>query len=366
MDDARTRDFLGGVPIAVDPTAIEHVLRTLWSDSGSDDGPRVSRLTLGTVVMVADADEASDLKAVCRELAAAHPSRVVIFLRENGAAAVVARVAAMCHLPEPGRPPVCSEVIVLRGGEAALERLPGLVLPLLLPDVPATLWWRSKAVPSPLAARELAAGMERCLTQLAAHPAPAELWRALAPARHHVTDLDWWALVAWREGTAQLFDGHDAAVPAGLDTVTVRGAKGSRGPEGSHAAALLAGWAAGRLGWRPVERHGPQSHWHRPDGAAATLRLEVADDGRLDLRLADSTADAEWLVERAAHPRDCLRLTAHAAAFCQLPVLVPAPRPSHVACVLSALSAPPHTPVRAQAQVYAAWLLGYTVDHAVH
>ena len=50
-------------------------------------------------------------------------------------------MSALCHLPAPGLPQVCSERIVLRAGPKAIDLIPGAVRPLLEADLPMVLWW---------------------------------------------------------------------------------------------------------------------------------------------------------------------------------------------------------------------------------
>ena len=80
---------------------------------------------------------------------------------------VAAEVSALCHLPAPGLPQVCSERIVLRAGPQAGDLLPGAIRPLLEADLPFVLWWtddpRSDEAPLPRPGRRV----------LAADPRPA-------------------------------------------------------------------------------------------------------------------------------------------------------------------------------------------------
>jgi glucose-6-phosphate dehydrogenase assembly protein OpcA len=363
--------FLGGVPLAVDPTAIEQHLARLWKPAADSAGPgvqhpAVTRVALGTLVVVATEAQGAALEAECDTIAAGHPSRIVVVLVAERRRALAATVAASCHLATPGAPQVCSETIVLRAGPEHLERLPGVVLPLLLPDVPATVWWRLPQPPSADVAADLVARCERCLLDLTGTPEPCRVWHVCQQALPGaVLDLAWHRAAAWREAVAQLFDGgHTQAALAGIDAVEVVSA--ARGPAELLPAALLAGWVTGQLRWSPVTRLADgRSRWRRPDGGEAQVALRTAapgDDrpGRLQALMLGATSLAgAWHIERRHDRVRELRVTAHCRDWCALPFSLPAPRPTAATVVLAALGTALDNPNRQRACGHAGWLLGW-------
>lgn len=365
-----TQAFLGGLPIPVDPTVIEQTLATLWKPAAESRGPgvahpAVTRVSLGTLVAVAPLARANELETACRAVALEHPTRMVVVLLDPGVAKVEATVAATCDLPAPGRPQVCSETIVLRVPPDQLERLPGAILPLLLPDVPATLWWAAPHVPPAVVADQLASVLDRCVVDLTDQAQPRATWRALAGAAPQLTDLAWWRARAWREATAQLFDGALAqAALAGIDRVEVV-STASRHEE-LLPAALLAGWVAGQLGWRPLSRIDDRhTCWERLDDSEASIHLTpvLAGDarpGRLQaLTLQSSEPAGTWCVERRHdRPRE-LCVTAHSAQWCALPFSLPAPRPEPERLLHAVLDTPADNPTRTRALEHAAWMLDW-------
>ena len=118
----------------------------------------------------------------------------------DGGRAVSAEVAALCHLPAPGLPQVCSERIVLKAGPGACDLLPGAVRPLLEANLPVVLWWTGDPRPVEPLFRGLAREATRVVLDL---PDPgadvAALRLGLDPAVHeHARDSAWFAIAGQR------------------------------------------------------------------------------------------------------------------------------------------------------------------------
>ena len=79
---------------------------------------------------------------------------------------IAAEVSALCHLPAPGLPQVCSERIVLRAGPNAIDLLPGAVRPLLEAELPMILWWTGDPRPHEALFRDLADECSRLILDL--------------------------------------------------------------------------------------------------------------------------------------------------------------------------------------------------------
>lgn len=372
--EPRTREFLEGGAIAVAPADIDHALAALWkpvTQQGDDDQrPGVTRLSLGTLVVVADAAREGAIGRLCNQVSASHPSRALLVVIDPAHEATwSASISASCHLPSPDRPQVCSERILLRTGPDGVPGLPGAILPLLEPDVPATLWWDADSPPPGAVARELGRAVDRCLADLTRCPDPAGLYAALRDGCEPLSDLGWFRANHWREGLARQFDGLSApSILEAVESVEVTGAAASDGRP--LPAALLAGWVAGQLGWTPGEVEPVDSGevrratWRRRGGAARTIvrTVPVGDGrpGRLQaVRLAAPSQAASWSLERLHdRPRELL-IEAHHAEWCQLPSRWPAPRPDPLSVLLRALTAPAYNPIRDRALRHAAWILGW-------
>ena len=102
----------------------------------------MTRIVLANLVVASRLADAPRLDGVLDTLTTRYPCRAIVVLRtDEPDRRVSAEVSALCHLPAPGLPQVCSERIVLRAGPRAVDLLPGAVRPLLETDLPFVLWW---------------------------------------------------------------------------------------------------------------------------------------------------------------------------------------------------------------------------------
>jgi len=259
----------------VDVRAIERELSALWQQANQDQPDAVTRVCVLNLVTVVHsgrtADHVTDIIAL---LNTRHPNRAIVVsaLPEEGAGAPVleAWVQAHCRLPAPGRPQVCCEQITIEARGAAVARVPGTVLPLLVPDVPVMLWWpHGEPVGDPRFLK-FADVVDRVIVDSATFDAPeAGLARmaALLPAETEtqeqedqpsargtaISDLSWSRLTPWRELTAQFFDTPAlAAHLAEITRITVDYEARPGAAADRSQALLLVGWLAARLGWRTL------------------------------------------------------------------------------------------------------------------
>ena len=387
MPDQEVLNFLEGGAITVEPAKIEHTLAELWApaaEAAADGpgGPAVTKVSLGTICVVTSAAREREVGDLWNRLSERHPSRAILVVIDPHAdSALTSQVSAACHLAAPSQPQVCSERIRLGVGPDGLDRLVGAVLPLLEPDVPATLWWDLPTVPPKELCAKLGRVMDRCVTDLTRSADAAGIYRTLVEQGcEPISDLAWFRANKWREAVARGFDSPSylTALPA-IERIEVLGAAATDGE--LLPAALLGGWVAGQLGWTPSDWLDPpehsvdggtclvsHTHWQRrdgSDGAVDIATVPVADGrpGRLQaLKLSAPAHDAAWSYERLHdRPRE-LRVEAHHELWCQLPVHVPAPRPQRLEVLEHTLMSPNRTATRDRSLRLAGWLLGWVVN----
>lgn len=298
----------------VDVRAIERELSALWKQAtGSEQGESktVTRVNALNLVACVQQDNAETITGVFSELISYMPHRALLVARKQGDEHLDAWVQAHCRLPAPGRPQVCCEQITIEAVGAAESRVPGTVLPLLVPDVPVVLWWpRGEPFDDPLFAkmRPMADRVVVDSTTFARPVGGLRRLAALAEEGVFVSDLAWSRLTPWRELLAQFFDAP-VMVPY-LDDVQGVELTHEPGGEGStehNQALLLIGWLATRLGWQvPEAASGDQFTLRRGDGKDVAVRMAqaaaIAD--ALD-RLAQCsivTAGARFSVARDSAP----------------------------------------------------------------
>jgi len=169
-----------------------------------------------------------------------------------------AEVSALCHLPAPGLPQVCSERIVLHAGPNAIDLVPGAVRPLLEAELPMVLWWTSDPRSHEELFRDLGDECARLVLDLPDPGAPPGALRlGLDPTVCPFSrDTAWFGLTRWRELIAQFFDPPcPLDLLGGIESVQIEvlSLDEDRTPR---LAIWLAAWLAGQLGWRP---HGQPS-----------------------------------------------------------------------------------------------------------
>ena len=263
MPDAMTDSFLDGQGIPVDLHAVETELSKLWGPAAEQVGgpelenPNVTRIALANLVVVCLDGDGDSLARVMETVITRYPCRAIVVLGSNDPARrVTAEVSALCHLPAPGLPQVCSERIVLRAGPDAVDLVPGAVRPLLEAELPVILWWTGDPRLHPALFRDLADECSRLILDL---PDPRAELRAVRMGLDPVLcpfsrDTAWFGLTRWRELVAQFFDPSCAGNALDwIDSVKIQAIS----PEVAsppRIAVWLAAWLAGQLGWRPQGR----------------------------------------------------------------------------------------------------------------
>lgn len=287
MASALNVTSVAGVPERVEVGAIERELHRLWSSldtetqgAGTAIGHVTRICTLTLLAVVPDGRRVETATAADR-LATRYPSRSIILDLEPRAAgpaenegALTAAIALNCHTPGAQRPAVCCEQIVVSASGRALARVPGLVLPLLVPDLPVYVWWPGDVPVTPeppagTARREAPSSPEadvlRRLTENAdvlivdssamRHPALGlKAASALAgPLTGGLRDLTWGRITPWRDLIVQCFDPAPMRTALErLDRIKIRTEPGQSENAVPIAGLLLGGWLAGRLGWEPA------------------------------------------------------------------------------------------------------------------
>ena len=191
------------------------------------------------------------------EVITRYPCRAIVVRGvDDGERKITAEVSALCHLPDPGMPQVCSERIVLRAGPDAVGLIPGAVRPLLEADLPMVLWWTTDPRSHEALFRDLGDECSRLLLDLPDPGTPAAALRlgldpAICPCSR---DTVWFGLTRWRELVAQFFDPpcHHETLNR-VDSLQIE----ALSPDPSvppRLAIWLAAWLAGQLGWKPQGR----------------------------------------------------------------------------------------------------------------
>jgi glucose-6-phosphate dehydrogenase assembly protein OpcA len=261
--------------LPLDARVIEAGLGRLWQMAAEGTpGGVVHTSSLTLLVVLADQAAAAREEAVLAQVGPAHPCRAILLV-PNGSEPR-ARLGAYCRPPRSGRPPTCWEEIRLEGSRTVLQRVLSVAAQLVLPNLPAQVWWPGNPeLEGPLFQRLVEIG-DRLIVDSGQFLNPlASLARyADRSNEEHGTvgfvDLGWRRLEPWRLLTAQFFDEpSDRVFLNDVKSIEVGYEQPSDGlPSGLAAALLVVGWLASRLGWTP-----------RQSAPAGKIRELVFDDG---------------------------------------------------------------------------------------
>jgi hypothetical protein len=266
---------------------IETELGRIWAQpnllvAGEEPRPGrhiAARTSVLNLVVIARQPEMGERTAeIVSRLTGRHPSRTLIVLSADpdGPGWLDARIQAHCVLPRPDAPEMCSEQIFLTAGGETGRHLAALVAPLLIHDLPVTVWWPGEPPLGTAPAEDLLAGTDRLVVDGSAWSGDG-LGRLVQLAglydRFDRLSIRDFALVRqsrWREAIATIFDLTDFRpyLPY-VRRISVTYATGSEtgAPGTTNVVKPLyhVAWLASRLGLRvvaplaPVDRKGPSA-----------------------------------------------------------------------------------------------------------
>jgi glucose-6-phosphate dehydrogenase assembly protein OpcA len=258
-----TAPFIEGQGLSVDLRNVETELARLWGPAAEQAGgpeienPNVTRIVLANLVVECLDGNLEALEPVLETVIARFPCRAILLCGSHSPERkITAQVSALCHLPSPGLPQVCSERIMLRAGPNAADLLPGTVRSLLEADLPHLLWWTGDPRKREPLFRDLANECSRLVLDLP-DPGwePGALRLGLDPTLGTCSrDTAWFGLARWRELVAQFFDAHCHLVKLSqigslhVEVVSPDAAQLAR------PAIWLVAWLAGQLRWEPQGR----------------------------------------------------------------------------------------------------------------
>jgi glucose-6-phosphate dehydrogenase assembly protein OpcA len=244
-------------------------------------GTRTAVLTL--LAVAADGPTHDRIEQALTALVDHHPSRTIVVRTEPNVVhpEIDAWVSVSCKPIGSSGLNACVDQIVIQSNPRALRRVPNVVLPLLLADLPVVLWWPGEPPLREPLLYDLLEPVTRFVVDTLGFVHVERTLINLNTLRNRPTvridlgDLNWDRLLPWRELIAQFWD-----VPAwrarlrSIDRVEIDLGKPAGGRSNRAQALLFAGWLASRLGWKPAGMK------RRTDGYLLTARR-----GRRDIEI---------------------------------------------------------------------------------
>ncbi len=353
--------------LLTDPAQIERALAEMWRQagaaaSGEADQPAASRVCVANLIVVGAAERWGELLDVLGELSPMYPTRTVALLLTQpagpGPESVHASVSALCHIPQPGRPQVCSEQIVLRANRARSADLHRTMLPLLESDVPVMTWWAL----DPQGCGELMGSLAKSSRRFIMDAGLEGVRRLTSLDFASVRDLGWYRIHRWRDLVAGMFDECGAEPLQRVEAVRVE--VGEPAAEGLDAAVWLIAFLGGQLGWEVQkarcevrsERAGPGQpmacfEWSAGGRPVKVSVVSAAGEGLVGLTLRGDGNTFE-----AHRGRDELRIIVHTQHVCQDPRVVHVPRCRRSTALAAALAGRAVDAAFSRAAPHAAWM----------
>ena len=206
---------------------IESELARIWSsqdlttDIDGEPGRHIAARTsvMNLVVIARRPELAERCAATIQALTGRHPSRTIVIQSADpdGPSWLDARVEAHCVLPREDAPETCAETIhVTCGGEAG-HHLAAIATPLIIHDLPVTVWWPGEPPLTSRAARDLLATADRLVVDGSTWSGDGlaklrELASLQESSRLAISDFALVRQSRWREAIASIFD--DPGLPA--------------------------------------------------------------------------------------------------------------------------------------------------------
>ncbi|HET9681471.1 MAG TPA: glucose-6-phosphate dehydrogenase assembly protein OpcA [Candidatus Limnocylindrales bacterium] len=201
--------------------AVQGELARIWSsislampgEEGEERRIAARSSVMNLVVVAGRGETAERAAAVIHGLMGRHPSRTIIVTPADpdGPSWIDAQVQAHCVLPSHDSPETCAELVYLTAGGEAGQHLAGCVAPLLVHDLPVTVWWPGEPRFESVGARTLLKLADRILVDGASWSGDGlDRLATLTglPARYDVEVGDFALLrqSRWREAIASSFD----------------------------------------------------------------------------------------------------------------------------------------------------------------
>jgi glucose-6-phosphate dehydrogenase assembly protein OpcA len=199
---------------------IERQLGRIWTlpqapaaGEGSTERAIAARTSVLNLVVVARTPELGEQAAATLAMGTGrHPSRTLILVPTDpdGPAWLRADVKAYCMVPRTGAPETCAEQVYLTAGGDAGRHLETIVAPLLVHDLPVTVWWAGDSPFGGTLAAALVGTADRLVVDGARWSGDGlERLRALAALGQTgipISDFAFMRQARWRESVASVFE----------------------------------------------------------------------------------------------------------------------------------------------------------------
>jgi glucose-6-phosphate dehydrogenase assembly protein OpcA len=200
---------------------IESELARIWAaqdltdQTGDEPGRHVAaRTSVMNLVVVARRPEIAErCAATIVELTGRHPSRTIVIQSADpdGPSWLDARIEAHCIMPRADAAETCAETIHLVCGGEAGRHLSAIATPLIIHDLPVTVWWPGEPPLRDRAAADLLAAADRLIVDGSSSSGDGlarlrDMASLLETTQLAISDFALLRQSRWREAIASIFD----------------------------------------------------------------------------------------------------------------------------------------------------------------
>lgn len=281
---------------------IEQQLARIWSQpdltvhaDGQDSRHIAARTSVMNLVVIARRPELAErCAAEIQMLTVRHPSRTIVIQSADpdGPSWLEARIEAHCVLPREDAPETCAETIHLVCGGESGRHLAAIATPLIVHDLPVTVWWPGEPPFRSRPAMDLLAGADRLVVDGSRWSGDGltklrEMAGLLETTRLAVSDFALVRQSRWREAIASTFDDPEFLPYLGSIrrvAVTYATHDETEPPGSTNLVKPIyhVGWLASRLGWSVVKPLAPARPSGSRQGAGKGMAATLSD-GRSDV-----------------------------------------------------------------------------------
>lgn len=289
---------------------VEAELNSIWAQVAEAEGQNAI-LRATTLNLILYTNETQATSGIIAQVSEAHPCRtLVLSIGDENPDALTAVPTVFCH-PSLGsgeaRTQVCCEEISITVGRSAVNRIPGAVQALLLPDLPVCLYHEGSISLNDPIFKGLSEVTDGLIVDSATFEDIPAVLRNLAALRDmphfhaNLFDVNWQRLLPWRRAIAQSFDGtRERALLKSIREVEVvhRTARAQ--------GLLLLGWLTSRLGWQ-LKAGGDANSWiARAVQGDVALHLHSTESGAPGLQKVTILSNDHPMTVALSEDESCL------------------------------------------------------------
>jgi glucose-6-phosphate dehydrogenase assembly protein OpcA len=318
-------------PVEVSIADIESALTQLWESQSAKNNIKANLYNL--VIYAPEQSQTTYLQEIMRSLIEQFPGRIIFIQGNPDPSQDYLKSYVSNTLFKKDNVAIACDQIVLEVSKSQLHRIPFVVLPHLLPDLPLYLLWgqdpsrETEILPylRPYALRLIFdSGCTESLQRFS-----RKILEDLKKWKIEIMDLNWASIAPWREIMASLFDTQER-INQIRSAQNIQISYNACHPELMHKAIIPAlyfqGWIASQLGWTYHSSHFSSSekiiHYETMQGPCDVILTSQVEKNKLPgsiLSLTiESTEDQNFsIIQDAKYPRVIIRISR--ADLCEMP-----------------------------------------------